>query len=126
MQGTQRYLIFAYLLAGFLVWITLDRLFGAVVYTADLPNPALIGSGFTLTTLLSLVIAIGAGVYAYRHPRAHAFSTDVITELRKVTWPSRKETQSSTVVVIITTLIISGILYLFDTVWARLTGLIYL
>ena len=126
MQGTQRYLIFAYLLAGFLVWITLDRLFGAVVYAADLPNPALIGSGFTLTTLLSLGLAIAAGVFAYRHPRAHAFSTDVVSELRKVSWPNRKETQSATVVVIVTTLIISGILYLFDTVWARLTGLIYL
>jgi len=125
-QGNQRYLIFAYLLVGFLVWITLDRIFGAVTYAADLPNPALIGSGFTLTTFISLVLAIGAGVYAYRHPRAHAFSTDVVTELRKVTWPSRKETQSSTVVVIVTTLILSVVLYLFDTVWARLTGLIYL
>jgi preprotein translocase subunit SecE len=126
LQGTQRYLIFAHLLVGFLVWITLDRLFGAITYAADLPNPALIGSSFTLTSLLSLALAAAAGVYAFRHPKAHAFSTDVVTELLKVTWPSRKETQSSTVVVIVTTLILSGILYLFDTVWAQLTGLIYL
>ena len=31
-QGTQRYVVFAYLALGFLVFMTLDRLLGALVY----------------------------------------------------------------------------------------------
>ena len=38
---------------------------------------------------------------------------------------SRKDTQTATVVVIVTTLIIAAILGVFDLVWAKLTGLIY-
>ena len=126
MQGTQRYVIFAYLAIGVLLWLTLDRLFGAVLYAVDVPDPGLIGSRFTLTSLVALIVAAGAGVAAYKHQRANTFSTEVVEELLKVTWPSRKETYNSTIVVIVTTVIISVILGLFDLVWAKLTGLIYL
>lgn len=126
MQGTQRYVVFAYLALGFLLFMTLDQLFGAVVYAAELPNPALIGSRFTLASMIALVLAVAGGMFAYKNPKAHEFSHEVVSELRKVSWPSRKETQSSTVVVIITTLIIAAILGLFDFIWAELTGLIYL
>lgn len=126
MQGTQRYVVFAYLAMGFLVFMTLDRMLGALFYAVEIPNPGVIGSGFTLVSLIGLVVAAGLGVFAYRHPRASEFSNEVVTELRKVSWPSRKETQSQTIVVIITTVIIALILGLFDFIWAELTGLIYL
>lgn len=126
MQGTQRYVVFAYLALGFLVFMTMDRLLGALFYAVELPNPGVIGSGFTLVSLIGLAAAVGLGFFLYRHPRANEFSHEVVTELRKVTWPSRKETQSQTVVVIITTIIIALILGLFDFIWAELTGLIYL
>ena len=126
MQGTQRYVVFAYLAIGFVLFITLDRIFGFAVYTADLPNPGIIGNRFTLATVIALAISGAVGYFAYKHPKAHQFSNEVVAELRKVTWPGRQETQSSTVVVIVTTLIIAGILGIFDFIWAELTGLIYL
>ena len=126
MQGTQRYVVFAYLALGFMLFMTLDRVLGAVFYAADLPNPGVIGSRFTLVSTIGLLIGAGAAFWAYRHPRANEFSHEVVNELRKVTWPGRKETQSQTVVVIVTTLIIALILGLFDFIWAELTGLIYL
>ena len=46
-------------------------------------------------------------------------------ELSKVTWPKWDETRTSTVVVVITTIIIAGILGLFDFVWAKVTAWIY-
>lgn len=125
MQGTQRYVVFAYLALGFLLFMTLDRVLGALFYAVEIPNPGVIGSRFTLVSLIGLVVAVGAAFVTYRNPRANEFSHEVVTELRKVTWPSRKETQSSTVVVIITTIIIALILGLFDFIWAELTGIIY-
>ncbi len=125
MQGTQRYVIFTFLAFGLLVWITLAKLFSTIAYFANIPDPAIIGSGFTVATLLGLAISAGAGWYTYRREDVNQFSNAVVEELQKVHWPDRKETQQATVVVIITTLVIAALLGVFDSVWAELTSFIY-
>ncbi len=125
MQSTHRYVIFAYLAAGVLVWATLSKLGNAIAYGAGLPDPAILGEGFTLSSVLGLAIAVGAGFYTYKNKVANTFAHEVVSELLKCTWPGKKETRTATVVVIVTALIIAVILGLFDTVWAQLTGLIY-
>lgn len=52
-------------------------------------------------------------------------ATEIVNELSKVTWPTRKETSAATVVVIITTLVSSLLLGLFDLIWSWATSLIY-
>jgi preprotein translocase subunit SecE len=124
-QGAQRFVVFAYLAIGLLVWATLAKLLGALAYAANVPNPGLLGNNFTLAHLLGLVGAIGIGMYLWKNQRAKDFGFEVVAELRKVTWPSRKETQTATVVVIVTTIICAVILAIFDTLWAQITGIIY-
>ena len=53
-------------------------------------------------------------------------ATEIVNELAKVTWPTRKELSASTVVVIILSVIASIILGLFDFFWSWATDLIYL
>ena len=53
-----------------------------------------------------------------------AWITDIVSELRKVTWPTRKETSQATVVVIITVIIAAIFLQIFDALWSRVTGYI--
>lgn len=125
MQGNQRYVIFSFLAGGALLWATFAKIFGALAYAADAPDPALLGSQFTLSTLLGFIVGAGAAIFALKHRPAYTFAEEVVAELRKVTWPDRKDTQTATVVVIVTTLIIAAILGVFDLVWAKLTGLIY-
>lgn len=48
------------------------------------------------------------------------FLTEVVVELRKVTWPSSKDTWSATFVVIVFVIIISFILGAMDLGWAYL------
>ncbi len=126
MQGTQRYVISFLLVAGVIVWQTLSRVFRAIALGFDIPDPAVLGNNLPLSSVLGLLLAVGGGVYTFRHPGANGFLNDVVTELWKVAWPDRKETQNSTVVVIVTTLVISMILGVFDLVWGKLTGFIYL
>ncbi len=126
MQGTQRFVISFLLVSGVIVWQTLSRLFRGIALTADLPDPAILGNNLPFTSVLGLGLAIGGGFYVFRHKTANAFLNDVVTELQKVAWPDRKETQNSTIVVIVTTLVISLILGVFDLVWGKLTGFIYL
>ncbi len=60
----------------------------------------------------STMIAVGAGliafisaVIAYRSTKIHTFVLEVCVELSKVSWPTRKETWSQTVVVLIVSVI---------------------
>jgi len=52
------------------------------------------------------------------------FLKEVKNELKKVTWPNRKEVINSTIVVLIATAIITTFLYLVDVGLSRLVGLI--
>jgi preprotein translocase subunit SecE len=72
---------------------------------------------------ISLALAIAVGLY--RNERVFALATEVTNELKKVTWPTRQETQMATLVVIVTVVIASGILGLFDAIWSWVTTLIY-
>lgn len=105
--------------------MTIGRLFDWLFEVAGIPDAPILGARFTLSTLLGFIIGLGLAYYGYKNPRSHEFSSEVVGELKKVTWPTKKETQTATVVVIVTTLILSVILGLFDTVWAAATGVIY-
>jgi preprotein translocase subunit SecE len=122
--SAQRIVIFAYIIIGLVTAITIARLLGAITLALSAPDPQLFGN-FNVTDVLGIAIAVGAGVYAYKNPRVHDYCLDVVSELRKVTWPSRKETQTATVIVIITTLLAAVVLGAFDQIWGMLTGLLY-
>jgi preprotein translocase subunit SecE len=76
-------------------------------------------------TLGSGVVTLGLFVYLYRHERTYGLATEVAAELKKVTWPTAKETRAATIVVMVMTLISATILGLFDLVWSQLTKMIY-
>ena len=48
--------------------------------------------------------------------RAKSFYSDVRTEMKKVTTPSRKEVQGTTTVVIITVFLFAGYFWIIDTI----------
>jgi len=52
------------------------------------------------------------------------FMKEVKFELKKVTWPGRREVINSTIVVLIATAIITIFLYLVDVGLSRMVGLI--
>lgn len=125
MQGVQRYVVFAYLTFGVLLWATLSKILAALAFAVDAPDFEILGSQFTLTTLLGLGIAAGSSFVAFKNEKVYGFSAEVVSELKKVTWPTKEETRTATIVVIVTTVVIAMILGVFDAVWAALTGMIY-
>jgi preprotein translocase subunit SecE len=114
-----------YVVSAIVVGVFLERILGLVFSYARLNDPAVLGEDWTLTTLIGYVIAAGAAVFAWRQPRARRVSLEVASELKKVTWPSLRETRAATVAVVVATFIAAVILGFFDFVWARLSALIY-
>jgi preprotein translocase subunit SecE len=82
------------------------------------PNSLLVGLG-------AVALAGTATLIAWRNEQVFGLATEVANEMKKVTWPTRQELVSSTIVVIITTIISSAFLGLFDGVWSWVTRLIY-
>src|SRR6186997_306121 len=79
-------------------------------YFARYPNEFIIDG-------LAAVLALGIGIAAYRNERLYTLANDVASELKKVTWPTRKETQMATIVVIVTVAICSVLFFGFDLLW---------
>ena len=86
-------------------------------------NSPILGEQFTLSTLLAVALAGGAGAYlAFVDKRSRRFVEESIVELDKVNWPSAEETKASTIVVIITSFLAAAILGVFDSVFSWLTN----
>jgi preprotein translocase subunit SecE len=73
----------------------------------------------------SIILSIGAALFLWRHNRVRQLAYEVVTELSKVTWPTKKELYAAVVAVIIVSVIVSIILFLFDAFWSWATTHIY-
>lgn len=123
--GVERWVQFAYAACAITLAWFLIKLSGSVwtlladtVDAVPEPNETIIAVGAGVVALITAVIT-------YRSQKIHTFVVEVCVELSKVTWPTRKETWSQTVVVIIVSIIAAVILGVFDAFWAQITDLIY-
>jgi len=114
-MGPNKYVHLTFLVAGilaaYLLLLTGDWVWS---YFAKPNEMILTGTAF--------LVAGAAALYAYRNERAFGLVTEVTRELQKVTWPSKKETYAATIVVLVTVIIASLILSVFDAIWSYLTN----
>lgn len=89
-----------------------------------LPDLAIVGSAITLTNLIAVILAAAVTYWLYAKDEYRTYVSEVIVELKKVTWPSAEETKRSTVIVIVFTILVSLFLAGTDQVWRYLTDLI--
>jgi preprotein translocase subunit SecE len=81
------------------------------------PNPLMVnGVGIVIAGVVTWLV--------YRRESSQQGASEVVAELRKVTWPTRKETSQATVVVIITVIIAAIFLQIFDFLWSKVTSYI--
>ena len=116
-MGERKYVQLMFLAGGmllaYILVMTTDWLWG---YFAKPPRMTVNGIG--------IVIGAVATWLLWRHRQTQQSATETVAELRKVTWPTRKETSQATVVVIVTVIIASIVLQIFDAIWSRVTSYI--
>jgi len=81
--------------------------------------------GWTLSTVIGFVVAAALAVVIWRIPRTQTVSLEIALELKRVTWPSLRETRASTVAVVVASFIAAIVLGIFDFIWGRLSSLVY-
>ena len=112
----KRLVVIAYLVFGFIIILFLDHLFEQVLARFGVNNRILIeGPDWRVSTLASAAVTIGGGFYAWFNPKSRNISTEVATELMRVTWPSWEETRISTFAVVIASLVAAIILFGIDS-----------
>ena len=116
--GLNRWVQYVFVLvAAFVFWLA-DKLITVAYQYFDEPNDVVV-------TAISAVIGVGVALGLYRNEKSHRLVVDVVSELSKVSWPSRKETYASTIIVIVTSIIAAAIVGSFDFVWSAITDLLY-
>ena len=74
---------------------------------------------------IGIGLAVMATLLTWRHKNTFTKATEITMELKKVTWPTRKETSAATMVVIVFVIIASAILGIFDLFWSWASGKLY-
>ncbi len=123
-EQPRRIVAIAYVLAALALGIFLEKVF-ALVFAYVRVNDFEIAAGYALSTLLGFAVAAIAAVVVWRIPKTQAVSLEVALELRRVTWPSVRETRAATVAVIVASAIAAVILGLFDFMWSWLSSKVY-
>jgi preprotein translocase subunit SecE len=121
-MDTKKLVNLIYIIAGAVIGYVLNSIIGDAFeyfqvyvkfeYARELPK---------VIAVLSAAAFAAAGIY---NSTMNNYLNEVVLELKKVTWPTRKETSAATVVVIITLLIMAVILYAFDILWAYLIKIV--
>jgi len=109
------YLIGTVILFYLLQW-SIDWIWG--FFTPSTP------SDFKIS-LAAAVVATSVGVIMYRNDRIYHLANEVASELKKVTWPTAKDTRRSTMTVIFMAILASLILFTFDLMWSGITERVY-
>lgn len=120
-----RLVLVGYIVIAILGGLFLEHLFSLIFGLAGWHDVQILGEAWTLTTLLGFVGAFGAAIAIGMNEGMREVSFEVVSELRKVTWPTLTETRAATVAVLVTTAVVAVILGGFDFLWAEVTKLIY-
>jgi len=110
---------------GLLFWITVTKATAAILGWVSVTDRAIIGSQFSVSTLVGFLATAGVVYYILRDAKVLEVALDIVAELKRVTWPERQETFAATIVVIVTVCIMSVILGFFDFTWKLLTDFVY-
>jgi preprotein translocase subunit SecE len=116
-----------YGLAALVVGVFLEKVLGIALSYARF-NDRQVLFDMTVSDLVGYAcyaVAAVAAVVVWRRPRVQQVSLEVAGELKKVTWPSLRETRAATAAVVIATFVAAVILGVFDFVWGWLSGKIY-
>jgi len=121
-MSRSRYVFVALAVVAFIVGTMLSHALQWTWVRGGFPNPHLIIREITLTKAIAFGLAISGMVFCLMHQTTWMFLTEVADELSRVSWPTRAETGHATWVVVVTVLISSAYLGVFDSFWLWLTN----
>ena len=116
-NNLQRFVNLGFLVVGVLAALLVSHILTSAIPMFDLETK--IKNIQVTRQIVSLVIGAAVAFFMYQHPKVNAFANEVAVELSRVTWPSNRDTNSGTIVVVVMVIISGLILGLLDYVWTE-------
>ncbi len=123
-EQPKRIVAIAYVLAAIAAGFFLEKV-TSVAFAYLRVNDFEILSGWSLSTVIGFALAAIVAIVVWRIPKTQSVSLEVALELRRVTWPTLRETRAATVAVIVASAISAAILGLFDFMWSWISSHLY-
>jgi preprotein translocase subunit SecE len=123
--GLTKYVHVMFLSGAIICGWLLSRIFQTVWTELNLSFTAIPAVIEPVVWVAAGAIALGLTLYLWRNEAVHKLSFEIVVELSKVTWPTRKELYASTIVVIVFSCIAAVVLGLFDFFWSAVTDIWY-
>ncbi|MEN0068406.1 MAG: preprotein translocase subunit SecE [Myxococcota bacterium] len=118
----QRYVILVFVVAAILIGLTLQSAFVSLFLQMSW-NDNVWGGVVNTSTALALLGGATSFFALVRTRTAVAFTSEVVGELLRVTWPTRDETMRASTTVVLTTLFTAALLAVYDFTWKSLADL---
>jgi preprotein translocase SecE subunit len=118
----QRGVSIVFILGAVAIGVLVRSVARTVMQTLAWEDPTF-GGVLTLSLGLGLVGGIVGFFVLIRNAKASSFTDEVLSELTRVTWPSRDETLNNTGIVVGATIFFSALLAVYDFTWAKITEL---
>ena len=115
-------LVVMFLIAfGVILALFLQNVLGLAFAQFGWSDPEVVeGVGWTVSTLLGVLISAALMLFAYLNAKSRATGNEIASELLKVTWPSWGETRVSTIAVVVASVVAAVILFGIDTLSYKL------
>lgn len=124
-MDVSRFVTLTYLGIAITAFVIFDKILKWIWSASSfLSEIQIIGSLITLTTFLAILAAGALTFWMYRKKEYYAYISEVIIELKKVTWPAFPETRRSTLIVIVFSIMLSLFLWGSDQIWKTVTDFI--
>ena len=120
-MNNQRYIVLAFVAFAAVLGAATHGIAVPLVARFNLSDPEVIPGIANATSLVSIGLAIALFITLMRLPSVISYTDEVISELRKVVWPTREETFRNATIVLGTVLVLSLILGAYDYVWGAIT-----
>ena len=130
-MNNQRYIVFAFLAFAAVLGAAVHGIAVPLVARFNLSDPEILPGVANATSVISIILsvampapaaaAVAIVIALMRMPSVISYTDEVISELRKVVWPTRDETVRNATIVLGTVLVLSLILGAYDYVWGAIT-----
>lgn len=125
MQSVVGIVAIAFILAALVVTFVVNHALHWLFLSVGIIDRPLLGDQFTTATAISAAFSLITAFFLWRAPTVNTMCQEVVAELKKVTWPTVAETKAATIVVVITSLVVSAVLGLFDMGFSRAVNWIF-
>ena len=124
-EQPKRYVAIFYVAVAVALGYFLEKMVGLAFRALQWNDANVLFDRWTMSTVIGFALAAAVAVVVWRIPKTQAVSLEVALELKRVTWPSLRETRAATVAVVVASFIAAIILGIFDFIWLQLSSKIY-